>query len=113
MAAGWFEAEPHRGRVADQREVDGLAGQRLGFAREQRRGGERRLVAGPGPAADGVARPALVEWPSAHPPRRFWWKPIRHRHVLCPTGGPFRQSPSAGSMQCQFGNFWITIIATK
>jgi len=52
-----LEAEPHCGRIAAQREFDGLTRQRLRLAREQRRGGRGRLVAGAGPAARRFARP--------------------------------------------------------
>jgi len=40
-----FDAQPQRRRVAEERQLDRLAGQRLGLAAEQCRGGDRRLVA--------------------------------------------------------------------
>ena len=46
-----FDAQPHCGRVADKRQLDRLAGQRLGLPCEQCRGGDGRLVA----AADSTA----------------------------------------------------------
>jgi hypothetical protein len=66
-----FEAEPHRCRIADQRELDSLARQSLRLAREQRRGGRGRLVARARPAATRIARPPLFERPPASSPRRF------------------------------------------
>jgi hypothetical protein len=66
-----FDTEAHRRRVARKRKLDGFARQRLGLAREQC-GGECCLVAGAGPAARRVARPALLEWAPAHRPRQFW-----------------------------------------
>jgi hypothetical protein len=64
-------AEPHCGRVAGERQLDGLARQRLRLAREKCRGGKCRLVAGtPSPAAR-VARSALFEGPPEHPRRRL------------------------------------------
>src|ERR1700730_13509146 len=72
----------HRGRVADERQLDSLAGQRLGLAREQCRGGDGRLVVAVDLAAGGVAGLALFERPPAHPPRRFWCKPISRRKPI-------------------------------
>jgi Helix-turn-helix domain of resolvase/Resolvase, N terminal domain len=44
-----FDAEPYGGRIAGERKLDGFARQGFGLAREQRRGGECRLVTGAGP----------------------------------------------------------------
>jgi hypothetical protein len=65
-----FDAEPQRRRVAGERELDGLTGQRLGLAVEQYRGGKRLLVTGAVSAARRVARPAFYELPAAHRLRR-------------------------------------------
>jgi hypothetical protein len=56
-----FDAKPHGGRVAGKRKFDGCTRQSLGLAREQRGGGECRLITGGGPSAGRVARPALLE----------------------------------------------------
>ena len=50
-----FDAEPQRRRVAGERELDGLTGQRLGLAVEQYRGGKRLFVTGAVSAARRVA----------------------------------------------------------
>jgi hypothetical protein len=50
-------AQPHRSRVAGESELDRSARQRLGLARQKRRGGKRRLVARAGPAPGRIARP--------------------------------------------------------
>jgi hypothetical protein len=56
----------------------------------------------------GGARPALLERPPAHPPRRFWGKPLSHRHLLGPSaGGPSPQPIGIGKCNandtiCQF-----------
>ena len=42
-----FDAQPQRGRVADERQLDGLAGQGLGLPREQSRGGNGVLLRHP------------------------------------------------------------------
>jgi hypothetical protein len=68
MAAEAVRRGPHGGQVAGERELDGLARQSLGLAREQLGGGECRLVAATGPAAPRVTRPALPERGPAHPP---------------------------------------------
>jgi len=62
-----FDTEPQRDRVAGKRQLDGLAGQSLGLALEQHRGGERRPVARTTSTAGGVTRPALFEGLSPHP----------------------------------------------
>ena len=59
------------------------------------------------PPPERVARPALFERPPAHPPRRFWCKPLGHRHFLTPTGGPIPQPIGVGKCNandasCQF-----------
>src|SRR3984893_7309080 len=59
-------------RIAAERQLDSLAGQGLGLAREQCRGGDGRLVAAADPAPEGIARPALLKGSPAHPPWRFW-----------------------------------------
>jgi hypothetical protein len=57
--------------IAGERHLDGLARQRLRFAREKCLGGKGRLVARtPSPAAR-VTRSALFEGPPAHPRRRL------------------------------------------
>ena len=56
-----LEAEPYRRRITRQRKLDGLPGQCLGLAREQQLGGLRRLVAGAGRPASGIARLAPPE----------------------------------------------------
>jgi len=61
-----FDAEPHCGRVASERKLDGRARQSLGLPCEQRGGGECRLVAGAGPAAGGGTPIGRSE----HPPGR-------------------------------------------
>jgi hypothetical protein len=89
----------HRARVADERQLDSLAGQRLGLAREQCRGGDGRLVVAVDLAAGGVAGLALFERPPAHPPRRFGANPLVGGNPLVidislgPMSGPFAQSP--------------------
>src|SRR5208282_5252933 len=67
-----FHAEPHRGRIAGERHLDGLARQSLGLAREQCRGGKRRLVARTLSPAARVTRSALFERPPTHPRGQFW-----------------------------------------
>src|SRR5207247_7077265 len=77
-----FHAEPHRAhgsrpwtegpRITAERNLDGLARQRLGLAREQCRGGKRRLVARTPSPAPRVARSALFKRPPARPPGRLW-----------------------------------------
>jgi hypothetical protein len=61
---------------------------------EQRRGGDRRLVAAAHPAAERVARPAFLERPPVHLPRRLRCMPVNHRHLLGPAGEPLLQPPS-------------------
>src|SRR5439155_17646833 len=109
------DAEPHGGRVADERQFDGFAGRRLALAGEQQPGSAVDAVAAAARPADGIARPAgEPPAPVPHPLfALFYLVEIRHRQLLGPTGGPFAQPPSAGNMQYQFGNFWIVIIATK
>jgi hypothetical protein len=66
-----FDAEPHGGRVAGECKLDGFARQSLGLAREQRGGGECRLVPRAGPRTGRVARPPLLERPPATRPGSF------------------------------------------
>jgi hypothetical protein len=80
-----FETKPHRGRVAEEGELDPPARQRLGLTRQQCRGGKRRLVARADPAPGVIARPALRE-PPAPVPRPlfplFYLVEIRHPQLL-------------------------------
>src|SRR6266851_4533673 len=91
-----FEAEPHRAngtspwaegpRAADQRQLDGLAGQGLGLPREQCRGGDRRLVAAADPSTGRIAvRPFSNGRPRTRP-GGFGVSPSGI-DVLGPTGG--------------------------
>ena len=118
-----FDTEPHRPhgsspcaegpRVADERQLDDLAGQGLGLAREQCRGGDRRLVAAADPAAGGVVELAFSKRRPRTRPGGFGASPSIIDISLGPTGGPFRNRPSAGSMRCQISNCLIVIIATR
>ena len=90
LSRGSALRQPQRGRVADQYQLDSLAEQRLGLAREECRGGNGRLVAAGDPAAERIARPALFERPPTYPLRRLWCELIHHRHLLRPATAPFR-----------------------
>jgi hypothetical protein len=81
--------QPKRDRVAAKRQLDGLAGQYLGLALKQHRGGERRPVARTTSTAGRVTRPTLFEGLSPHPLRRVK-RLIIHRHLPEPPGVALR-----------------------
>jgi len=58
------ETEPQRGWVAAKGELDGFAGQGLGFALQQQLGSEGRSIARSARPAGGVAGTALLKWAS-------------------------------------------------
>src|SRR5215472_3366668 len=107
-----FDAEPQRHRVASERRLDGLARQSFSLAREQLCGGEGRLVARAGPAADGIARPAFLERMPPYRVRWYCYNIIGHiRFPRFQKGYPVRHLKRT-IMQFEYGGFMVVISAT-
>jgi len=94
-----FEAEPHRGRGADERQLDGLAGQGLGLSGEHAAAALVALLRQPARRPAGLPdRPFSNGRPRTRP-GGFGERPsVIVISSVIPTGGPFRQPPSAESM---------------
>src|SRR5215472_7436619 len=106
-----FDAEPQRHWVTRERRLDGLARQSFSLAREQLRGGEGRLVARAGPAADGITRSAFLERMPPYRLRRYCYNIIGHLkfpELL----GSLRSHFKNGIMQFEYGGFMIVVSAT-
>jgi hypothetical protein len=79
-----FETQLHRQHVARERGLDGSARLSEGFAIEQTRHGEARLVSGAPPPARWIARLPGLEQPPAPARRRLLHNLVAHRLAFAP-----------------------------
>jgi hypothetical protein len=95
-----FEAEPHRGRIADKRQLDGLVGQRLGLSGKHAAAVIVVLLRQPTRRPRGLPDRPFSNGCSRTRPGGFGVSSSAVGISLVQWAGPFRQPPLTGSMQC-------------